>query len=518
MIGGGAVHHVGEQFAEQLLAQAAVGGIAPEVAGLMGVGFQIVEFAPAGGGVGDEFVARGDPDALIEGGIVGAVLHADAGAGLRGFAFPDGGLVAAFELGRDGNAGEGEPGGGKVDEALEGGGLAVLRQMARPTDDAGNAEGLLVGVKFFPPETVVAEKFAVVGGEDDEGVLQFAGGFESVEDAADMMVHEADHAVVAGGIFAGLLRSVGQMGGVGGGSGSAVTVAGGVGAAVFEDFPVDGRLVGETFRLAGFKAEFGQVVGIVHGGPGFGDHAGIVGILEIGGDVEGFAGAAGGIDGGQRGLGDPGGVVGFGGEIPGAVLIVGGVAEIAPGVDAPVLQPDTVVHAAGVGFGAVTDVDVGVLKAVPGAAPFAEVVEIVNMGGAFGAVGLMAGVDVAFADHVGVVALLPEDIGDQRGQRGTEGGEVVHGPMGGGIASAEEGGAAGETDGRGGIAAGVDRAEAGEAVQIGGADVGVEHPEGVGPLLIGDEKEDIGWHRGSLTDLAGNCHSKWTPVRWPRPW
>ena len=72
--------------------------------------------------------------------------------------------------------------------------------MAGPADDEGDADAVIVVEGTFGDEAVVAVVVAVVGGEDDEGVVLFADGFQVVEQSADGVVHHADHAVVEGDV------------------------------------------------------------------------------------------------------------------------------------------------------------------------------------------------------------------------------------------------------------------------------------------------------------------------------
>ena len=61
----------------------------------------------------------------------------------------------------------------------------------------GDAAALVVGGVAFAVAQVLAEPFAVVGGEDDDGVVGDAQVVEGGEEAADVVVDFADLAVVA---------------------------------------------------------------------------------------------------------------------------------------------------------------------------------------------------------------------------------------------------------------------------------------------------------------------------------
>ena len=76
----------------------------------------------------------------------------------------------------------------------------------RPGDDQRDAQaGLVRGALGVHP--VIAEQLAVVGGEDDIGVVELAAFFERVEDLADLIVDEFDGSAV---LAAGLIDLVGS--------------------------------------------------------------------------------------------------------------------------------------------------------------------------------------------------------------------------------------------------------------------------------------------------------------------
>lgn len=125
-----------------------------------------------------------------------AVELGDGGAS-KGHVAPEEarGEGAAFEIGADGEAGEFEDRGEDVHGLDELG--ATSGGDAGGTDEEGDAgDGVVAGVALaVAPD--FAEPFAVVGEEDDDGLLGGPGGIEGGEDAPEMTVHLAQHGVVA---------------------------------------------------------------------------------------------------------------------------------------------------------------------------------------------------------------------------------------------------------------------------------------------------------------------------------
>ena len=86
--------------------------------------------------------------------------------------------------------------------------------MARVADDQWDVEAL-VKVELLAPGVVIAAHFAVVAGENNQGVVVLACGFEVRDDAAYGIVHLVHHAVVASTHLAQLkLGHVNQVVGV----------------------------------------------------------------------------------------------------------------------------------------------------------------------------------------------------------------------------------------------------------------------------------------------------------------
>ena len=92
-------------------------------------------------------------------------------------------------------------------------------QLALPAANHGDAHGFFVEyVLAF--HSVSAHTDAVVGGEDDEGIVVHAAVFQSLDDASHMLVHSGDAGVVVADVFAevvafrsALFRNVGQLSG-----------------------------------------------------------------------------------------------------------------------------------------------------------------------------------------------------------------------------------------------------------------------------------------------------------------
>ena len=71
-----------------------------------------------------------------------------------------------------------------------------LEKGAGPRDDEGNPHKGFVEAATFAGEAVIAEHFAVVARENDDGVFALARVLECIEHATDVFVYEGDHAVV----------------------------------------------------------------------------------------------------------------------------------------------------------------------------------------------------------------------------------------------------------------------------------------------------------------------------------
>lgn len=232
-----------------------------QVLGFGGVGMVVVEFG------GDElvgiFVSPFHVSVLV--GADGAA-HGPVAAGVLG----EGGVLAvpvflrrilhegdegiAFELGGEGELGELGEGGVEVDEFGEA--VGFRGDDVWSGNDEGDA-GAPFEVGHFGPGSVFAEVPAVVGGEDDDGVVGEAFFFEGVEEAAHLGVD---------------VRDAGKVG-----------VAEGDDEVVVED-----ALVGDVVIAAEFEA--GPLDGVFDGfdAPGWGR-------VPAGGVAAGFGGVVGGV-------------------------------------------------------------------------------------------------------------------------------------------------------------------------------------------------------------------------------
>ena len=114
---------------------------------------------------------------------------------------------APLDVRGDPGAGHGEHGRREVGEAHELVPHLARRETAGPAHHEGNAKTRIVGPALGPRQAV-----AVVGGEDDEGVVHEAVLLELREQATDLPVHERDVVVVAGDVGAHD-RRVGVIGG-----------------------------------------------------------------------------------------------------------------------------------------------------------------------------------------------------------------------------------------------------------------------------------------------------------------
>ena len=193
------------------------------------------------------------------------------------------------------------------------GGGAVVDAVGRDVGsgpEEGDADDGFVGHGGLPALAVVVDHLAVVGGEDDVGVVGEAVAPEGLEDAADHVVDEGDHAVVEGADLATVV----------------VRLFTGDAAAVPGVFAVDGPAVVGRFEVE-----------VVVGRDGEGHVGGVVHVAVGGGRAEGAVGVGEGEP-GEEGLG----VVGLGagvepvdelvGEVVGVVVFLGN--GVVPGAGA----------------------------------------------------------------------------------------------------------------------------------------------------------------------------------------
>ena len=229
-------------------------------------------------------------------------------------------------------------------------------------------------------QPVLAEKVAVVGTENNERVVGNAQMIQRVQYAAYFSVHQADHTVVDSHVFA---HCVGFM------------------QVAVEAVIAVGRLLpGGEVRLTLLRfgevgwhcVEFSRlqvarlhVVGVVHRCPRLGYEVGRMGIVEAAPKEERFAVGGATLDGRDRAIGCPDGVVVLLGQIPGVFPLgrigVGrpGLEEVLPVGEAVFLHPDSVVLT-GMGFVGVVARYFDVLKSVPGAVELAPEVKITQGG------------------------------------------------------------------------------------------------------------------------------------------
>ena len=104
---------------------------------------------------------------------------------------------------RIGQADEAEEGGHNVDRVDQGGVGSSAFQDPGPMEDEGHAQGFFLRLTFVHLP-VGSGEFAMVGGEDNEGVPGEAGLFEKLEEASDFVIKGFAEAVVAGEGLPGL--------------------------------------------------------------------------------------------------------------------------------------------------------------------------------------------------------------------------------------------------------------------------------------------------------------------------
>ena len=325
-------------------------------------------------------------------------------------------------------------------------------EMARPADDEGDSHQPFVKATAFEKKAVVSEHFAVIAGEDDDGVIALPGFFKRVQETADIVVDQLDHGVVGGDHVLGV-EFLGRTGLV-------LEVSG------------DEFLCGDIAVSEGRRRDFGRIVSIA--------------VLLRG--IEGRVGVED-VDAHQ-----PRAFAAFlGEELDGAVCTPGGLvqlgrdrcgffAEIAQGVSL-CGQPVGVGVAGGK----------AVFRVV---APVEDSVAVIFRARFFAAV--CAG-EVEFAAEATVVAAFCEQSCYERCAF-TPLFVAVHAAADvARVAAGEEAGPARRADGALAEGAGEGNAFFDEPVQVGRVDVGIaEGVNCVEPLLVGTEPENIGtflWHR-----------------------
>ena len=429
---------------------------------------------------------------MQRGGLV-AVLdqHMVARAVCR--AGPDGELVGALHLAWDVDAGRVEEGGREVDKRLE---RVVDRaggDATGPAHEKWQADQIFVVEGPLGDQPVLAKKMAVVGAEDDECIVGDAQLVQSVENASDLAVHQADHAVVDGHVFAQGIRldqmAVEAMIAV------ARLLPGGEVRIALLRFGEVGR---HRVELARFETARLHGSGIVHGGPWFGHEVGRMWIVEAAPEEEGFIVVDAALDCGDGAFSGPDGVVARLGQVPGVFAFgragIGrpGLEVILPVGQAVFLHPDAVVLA-GVGFVGVVTGDFDMLKAVPRAVKVSPEVEVAQGGLAFEG-GLLRArgkrLEVGLADQRGVVAVGVQHVAD--------GGDIFRqldadGPaaMPGWVLAGNDRSARGRADGIVAVGAVEAGAFAGEPVQGGRLDLGIGRAKGCVMLLVAGDQQDV---------------------------
>ena len=189
----------GGEFVEDL------GSFFDDVGLLLGVGFEVVEFEGAEGVVLHEFVVATDEGFVAFATVGGAAFAAgevEVARGGEGLAFEDRDEADGVEIRGGLGTGEFEESGEEIEvQALIVGAGAGL-DLGGPADHEGDAEAAVVVVLLTAaPRGVglaVGEGAAVVGGEDDDGVVLLTGVFEGCEEASDAIVEVFDEGDIGG--------------------------------------------------------------------------------------------------------------------------------------------------------------------------------------------------------------------------------------------------------------------------------------------------------------------------------
>ena len=67
--------------------------------------------------------------------------------------------------------------------------------------DHRHTDAIIVVECAFGDQTVLTEVVPVIAGEDDQGILSETECIEVINDLPDVLVHAADHAVIAGDVL-----------------------------------------------------------------------------------------------------------------------------------------------------------------------------------------------------------------------------------------------------------------------------------------------------------------------------
>ena len=170
-------------------------GIGREVVPLVRVGDEVEELVARGLGIADQLPAVAPDHALhvrerAEGRAVSPVLPAAEDGGHAPPLDPLGDLDAGQVADR------------RIEVAeVDLGAPALPLGEARPGDDQGHADGVLVHV-LLAVQAVAADRQPLVAREDDDRVVRLAGLLQGGQDAADLRVHVRDHGIVQGQLLA----------------------------------------------------------------------------------------------------------------------------------------------------------------------------------------------------------------------------------------------------------------------------------------------------------------------------
>ena len=345
---------------------------------------QVKEFTVFGIAIDGDLVALGDERAQMDRGRVVPVLDQHVVACRRSAPAPHVELIDALHDARRRDARRSQEGLRIVDQALERVRHLAGRHLPGLAHDHGHAQHVLVVKRPLGDQAVLAQEVAVVGGEDDERVVGNAGGIERVEDAPDLVVDEAHHAVVGGQAAPDLLVAVQ------------------VRVEAVQPLPARLGVVGEVGAASRVRANWGGMSGklavdeaarlhvgrVVHAGPRFGHDVGRMRVEEAGPEEEGLVLLHALLDVGNRALADPVGVVELLGQIPvqrvahvvGAGVLVVRIGRPLLEIVAPVgqpllLHPERVVLA-GVRLVGVHARRLHMVEAVPGAVKVAPEVQV----------------------------------------------------------------------------------------------------------------------------------------------
>ena len=376
--------------------------------------------------------------------------------------------------------------GGDVDGFDQGFADDASLEVAGPGDHERYPDERIVETAALEDQAVVAEHFAVIAGEDDDGVVAEVVCLQEIEKPAELLVDQFDHGVV-GGFDAGKLPVLG---------GHRLRLE--VDASCGEFVLVGDIGFGEDGLRQGVRVEAAVELpgGVVRGVGVEGveaDEPGLSGLFGLADEVDGHFGAPGGLVVLRRGVVEIGR-----GLVEAALVHVFGRAGELFIVEA--LQ-DHVGVAALAGDPLVVVGVVGVV-ATGGVAVLEETVAVIGTGlGSFGRTG-----EVELAGEAAVVAGFGEDAGDETlvGAVGEASVAVTVGAQEAGVHAGKETGTAGGADGALHEGVGEDGGFLHELVDARSVDVGVAEPaDGVEPLLVGAVPDDVGRFGGHVRVPSG---------------